>query len=277
MMKHSNSIKANIELHTKLADVYRLEPHYRPENVERVGGILRSIQQAQNAASLLDIGCGQGFIIDIAKNFFRTIRGIDITQAMLDKIDITSKMKCDIKVSIANAENLPFENEQFDVCTAYAVLHHLSDVKTVAKEVFRTLKQGGTFFSSLDPNYYYWQCLKNLSKDTVCGEVLQRELTNTLEKDKEVSEEYGIPIEVIDKAEAFKHLDGGFKEENLLSWFQEVGFSSVRIEYDWFMGQGKYIHDANLSTHLDAIVNFLKDAWPASRPLYKYVSIFATK
>lgn len=124
-----NTIDANSLLHTKLADVYKeTEPHYRAENVERVNAIIKGIQQEVKANDLLDIGCGQGFIIDIAKKYFKEIRVIDVTPAMLDKIDLTSEDNCDISVSIANVESIPFDNESFDVCTAYAVLHHINDI-----------------------------------------------------------------------------------------------------------------------------------------------------
>ena len=273
--------KANIDLHTSLAEVYReTEPHYRPENIARVSSLLHQLQREISAESLLDIGCGQGFIIDIAKKFFKKIRGIDITQAMLDKVDLSDNMGCDIEVCIASAENLPFRDNEFDTCTAYAVLHHIPDIQTIAKEVCRVLRPGGVFFSSLDPNYYFWEALKSIHESTESyktTDTLRKELNNTLNKDKELSVKFNISLDVIDTAEAFKHIEGGFREEHIIQWFTSAGFSSIRIEYDWFFGQAKYIHDPLLVPHAKAVDDFLKELLPLTRTLFKYISVFAVK
>jgi len=271
-------IQANIELHTKLADVYKeTEPHYRQENIERISGILKELRANTRKSSLLDIGCGQGFIIDIAKTYYQKIRGVDVTQSMLDKVNLYSGSGFDIKVSIGNAENLPFRDNEFDVCTAYAVLHHIYDISAVASEACRVLKPGGVFYSSLDPNFYYWDALRSLPDSVDHSEPIRGEMTNTLKKNEELSESYDISLEVVDRAEARKHIDGGFREEDLINWFNDAGFSSVVIEYDWFFGQGKYIHDHRLVDHVEAIDCYLRELLPISRSLYKYVSVFATK
>jgi len=279
MIKINTKTKqANIELHMRLADVYKdTEPHYRPENVAHVKEKLTALQKDINAKSLLDIGCGQGFIIDIAKTFFTKIRGIDITQSMLNKVDTSSSNGCDISVSIASAESIPYEENTFDICTAYAVLHHLENIFDAAREAYRVLKPGGIFYSALDPNYYYWDALKALPLDREYHGFLTKEIENVLKKDHELSETYNIPLEVIDTAESFKHIQGGFREENIIRWFKDAGFSFVQIYYEWFMGQGKYIHDPMFASLVPGIDAYLQEMIPVSRHLYKYFSIDARK
>ena len=95
-INYNDVIEANVELHTALSNVYRdIEPHYREENIKKIKKIIEKLKHQSNGESLLDIGCGMGFIIDIAKEYFSTIKGIDITPAMLEKVD-TDCDKCDI-------------------------------------------------------------------------------------------------------------------------------------------------------------------------------------
>jgi len=71
MHNQTDVIAANVRLHTAAADRYKDEPHYRPESRARIREIISSLQQETRGESLLDLGCGMGFIIDIARDFFK--------------------------------------------------------------------------------------------------------------------------------------------------------------------------------------------------------------
>lgn len=276
MLKYEDVISANIELHTLLSECYReTEPHYRPENIARIREVFKSIQNRVRGENLLDVGCGMGFIIDIAKDFFKRIRGIDITPAMLEKVNTTS-LTCDIKVQLANSENIPFEDRSFDVCTAYAVLHHLHDLRATFKEIYRVLKPGGIFYSDLDPNYYFWKSISGLP-DTSYSDIIEREINAIKYKDEELEREFNIKKETLTTAEHLKHVHGGFKEEDLLELLNDTGFSSCDVKYEWFLGEGKIIHGENTREAAHVLRNYLRDILPLSRHLFKYISIYAIK
>ena len=81
-------IEANIALHSRMSDDYSTcEPHFRPENIQKVEDKLKPVIEATNAKRLLDLGCGTGFMINIAKKYVQEIHGVDVTQAMMDKVD----------------------------------------------------------------------------------------------------------------------------------------------------------------------------------------------
>src|SRR5882762_8000916 len=87
-------IEANIAVHSKLADRYQTcEPHFRPENVAKVERRLSALVRETRAENLLDLGCGTGFVINIAKKYLRSITGVDVTQAMLDRVDCSGPAK----------------------------------------------------------------------------------------------------------------------------------------------------------------------------------------
>jgi ubiquinone/menaquinone biosynthesis C-methylase UbiE len=138
----SDVIRANVEVHSRLVEVYKNEPHFRPENQAKVRDMLVGLRQRAPGGKLLDIGCGTGFIINLARDVFDDIHGVDVTPAMLAKIDTS---RGNITLHNTSAERLPFGHAEFDVVTGYSFLHHLEDFRPVLGEVFRVLKPGGTF------------------------------------------------------------------------------------------------------------------------------------
>jgi len=141
----SDVIRANVEVHSRMVEVYAKEPHFRPENQAKVRGILADLRTRAKGGKLLDLGCGTGFIINLARDLFDEIHGLDVTPAMLEKIDTS---RGNITLHNTNAERLPFGDGVFDVVTGYAFLHHLEDFRPVLREAFRVLKPGGLFTGS---------------------------------------------------------------------------------------------------------------------------------
>lgn len=272
-------IDANIKLHSQLSGVYKkIEPHYRPENAARVEKIIKDIATLNKAESLLDVGCGMGFIIDIAKKYFKKIRGIDVTPDMIEKVNSESST-CDIKVQINEVENLDFESNSFDVCTAYAVLHHLHDLKPAFQEIYRVLKPGGVFYSDTDPNYYFWEAFSKLPDTNTFSDIINREIYAVNHKDDELEEQCNIEKEVLNTAEVLKHINGGFKEGELRKLIKEIGFSDLEIRYEWFLGEWKIINspEAIVKNAAGVIRNHLQEMLPLSRHVFKYLCIIAKK
>ncbi|MFZ4801702.1 MAG: class I SAM-dependent methyltransferase [Chlorobium sp.] len=270
-------LKANIKLHTQLVDVYRdVEPHYRPENQIRVDKILANIAPSSKNGRLLDIGCGMGFIIDIAKKHFAHIHGIDITEAMLQRVNTISD-NCDISLCIAEAEDLPFLNQTFDVVSAYAVIHHLHSLQPAFEEIYRVLKPGGFFYTDTDPNFYFWDAIRMLPQDLEYSSIIKREVDAILHKDIELTEKFGVASGVLTVAEILKHDSGGFKAEDLEFLLRKIGFSQVSIHYEWFLGEARVIHSEDMSYAIDSIRLLMHELLPMSRHLFKYVRIMAQK
>ena len=97
--KYEEVVKANIALHSKMADDYSTcEPHFRPENIAKVEAKLKNIIDETKAKRLLDLGCGTGFMINIAKKYVTEIDGVDVTQAMMDKVDTSGPAKIRLQI-----------------------------------------------------------------------------------------------------------------------------------------------------------------------------------
>lgn len=266
-------LKANIEYHTKMADSYDgHQPHFKLENIKRVEKTLKKLAKRTNKGSLLDIGCGTGFIVNIAKKYFERVVGIDITPAMLDKV---TKSK-NVELYLTDLFSASFEKE-FDVCTAYSVLHHLLRIKTAFKKIYSLLKKGGYFYADLDPNFYYLQGVKKQKSFLEFPEVICRELDSITEGDAVLESKFNISKKVTQTAEYHKFIKRSFfKEENIINSLKDVGFSEVKFKYQWFLGQG-YLKNKFSKKQLADIENYLGTILPLSRNLFKYTSFIAKK
>jgi SAM-dependent methyltransferase len=280
-MNSSDVIAANITMHTRMADEYKTcEPHFRPENVEKVEGILKDIFDQTQARRVLDLGCGTGFIIDIAKKYVEEIHGVDVTQSMLDNVDTSGTAT----ITLFNQDTATFDSEEgsYDVVTGYSFLHHLFDITPTLKTAVRSLKPSGIFYADLDPNFYFWHELEKLDRYAKYDPIVKREIEMVTYKDEDIEKNFGIDRDVFNQAEYGKNIQGGFREEQLVDLLGEVGFSDTRIEYHWYIGQGQLINDDSYSheerfKHADVMDGMLRKMLPLSRHLYKYLRIIARK
>lgn len=267
-------LAANIAFHTALAEDYdRNQPHFLPENVARVDEILRRIAQQVGGGSLIDLGCGTGFILNLAKRHFDRVVGVDATPAMLERVDTSGG---NVETCLATTDALPFSDGEFDACTAYGYLHHLYDLEPTFGEAARVLRAGGRFFSDQDPNDLYWQHLANLDgRDDLQGFV-RREVTSVVATDELAADETQLSTTEVQLAEYQKMRLGGLRADDVVEKLRRVGFAEASYRYEWYLGQGVVLHEHGAETN-GTVEAYLRDALPASAPLFKYVAFYATR
>ncbi len=93
---------------------------------------------------VLDIGCGNGWLVwNFAKNGAK-ITGVDLTP---NAVELTQKRlavyNLEGNIQVANAEQLPFPNGSFDYMTSAGVLHHTPNTEQAVSEAVRVLRVGG--------------------------------------------------------------------------------------------------------------------------------------
>jgi ubiquinone/menaquinone biosynthesis C-methylase UbiE len=265
---------ANILVHSRMAAEYNeREPHFRPENQATVRARLERLRR-EFGGRLLDIGCGTGFIIDLAVDLFDDVRGIDLTPAMLAHV----RPRPNVQVYTADAARLPFAASCFDVVSAYSFMHHLQDLDPVLAEVHRVLRPGGCLYVDLEPNRHFWLNAMSV-RDKVgpsTAALARDEVASVLDTSTRVEAEFGIPADVFDLAEYNKSITGGIDPDEFTEKARRAGFGGVDVIYEWFGGQGKILHgvSAAAAAHVD---DYLRQALPLSRGLYKYLRFLATK
>lgn len=97
---------------------------------------------------ILDMGCGSGRFIEIARMYGATVIGIDYSSAVEVAME---NFKDDPFVCIcqANALKLPFENNIFDGAYSIGVLHHTPDPLQGVQEAYRVLSNNSWFAMSV--------------------------------------------------------------------------------------------------------------------------------
>jgi ubiquinone/menaquinone biosynthesis C-methylase UbiE len=264
-----------------MADEYNAkEPHFRPESIERVKGIVKSINDSTPISKALDLGCGTGFMINILKDYATEITGVDVTQAMLDKVDKTGY----VEINLINADTgtVTLPTDYFDIATAYTFLDHLYDMKPTFENTYKSLKIGGVFYADLSPSFYFWNAIKNLNFERSYDSILTREINAVLKKDEEIEKEFGIDKNIFAMAEHQKHKLGGLSEELLTKELMSVGFKSVTFIYHWFVGQAELINNSTLNIEQRKLISqqmheYLLRSMPLSRHLFKYIGFIAYK
>ncbi|MFQ5867934.1 MAG: class I SAM-dependent methyltransferase, partial [bacterium] len=109
--------------------------------------IAKEIVTEIKSGKVLDIGTGPGYLpIEIAKlNNQLEIIGVDLSHRMINIAHKNARIaKIDrVKFEVANAHDLPYQNNSFDFVFSTLSLHHWRDRIKVFNECSRIVKNGG--------------------------------------------------------------------------------------------------------------------------------------
>ncbi|MCC5668401.1 bifunctional 2-polyprenyl-6-hydroxyphenol methylase/3-demethylubiquinol 3-O-methyltransferase UbiG [Nostoc sp. CHAB 5784] len=119
----------------------------------------------------LDVGCGGGFTCEFMAKRGVIVSGID---PVINSIQVAQEhaSKSGLKIDYKHgfAENLPYDDNSFDIVTCVDVLEHVADLNKVLSEINRVLKPNGLFlFDTINRNFkskiiMIW-ILENITKD----------------------------------------------------------------------------------------------------------------
>ena len=104
---------------------------------------------------ILDVGCGGGMNINRMAQNAKKVYGIDysIESVKLSR-EVNERFIDEGKVEIqeGNVKNLPFEDDTFDIVTAFETVYFWPDIEKCFGEVKRVLKPGGIFLIGMETN-----------------------------------------------------------------------------------------------------------------------------
>jgi len=110
---------------------------------------------------LLDVGCGDGHFLFLAKNKFKDCYGVDVSSLRITRAKEKSKERLDrdsFHLYEGDVdEGLPFDNSFFDAVSCIAVLEHVFNPPNVVEEIYRLLKPNGVFIVEV-PNIAWIPC-----------------------------------------------------------------------------------------------------------------------
>lgn len=95
---------------------------------------------------ILEVGVGMGADhIEWAKSSPKKLCGIDITQSGIDHTQQRLAIHgLSSNLQVGDAENLPFEDESFDMVYSWGVVHHSPNTQAAINEIHRVLRPNGT-------------------------------------------------------------------------------------------------------------------------------------
>ena len=133
-------------------DAYEKNPSiFEPERQREIRGVLEQAS-ARAGRVMVDIGCGTGNILRLARDLFALCSGIDLSGSLLKEL---GRRVGGLGLTRGEAGRLPYRDSSTDFLSAYGVLHHVIEHRAVFDEAFRVLRPGGTFYADHDPNYYF--------------------------------------------------------------------------------------------------------------------------
>lgn len=121
----------------------------------------------------LDIGCGSG--LNIKRLFEKSPKaksyGVDYSSTSVKKSKQLNRELVesgDVEVYEANVLDMPFEDETFNIITAFETVYFWPDLVDSFREVKRTLKSDGKFFIVMDANGCYTPQLEEITREENC-------------------------------------------------------------------------------------------------------------
>jgi ubiquinone/menaquinone biosynthesis C-methylase UbiE len=121
---------------------------FMPQAKVRIIDAFARLSGLAAGARVLDVGCGSGAFTDLLQQRGHQTSGLDISPKL---IALAKRKFPEIMFYEGDAENMPFNNEEFDGVLLSGLIHHFQDPRRLAAEVHRVLKLGGRFVA-FDPN-----------------------------------------------------------------------------------------------------------------------------
>ncbi|MBI4729781.1 MAG: class I SAM-dependent methyltransferase [Acidobacteria bacterium] len=184
------------------------------------------VAPARKYGKVLEIGAGTGFFIvnlwqaGLVRQAFAT----DISPGMVEVCRRNARavgLK-NLEARAADAENLPFAANTFDLVVGHAVLHHLPDVPAALGEALRVLKPGGALVVCGEPTRLGHAIVGVARRATARA-------WRTAAPRSWRREENGPPSDPAAALEA--HVDlHEFHPHMVRAWARRAGFHPVRIE-----------------------------------------------
>ena len=104
---------------------------------------------------ILDLGTGTGVLLQFLLQKKYEVIGIDFSKDMIKKAKEKISKKQGALV-LGDIENLPFQNETFDIVTAMTTLEFVKNVEKLFQEIMRVLKLGGQFILGVLTSFSSW-------------------------------------------------------------------------------------------------------------------------
>lgn len=105
----------------------------------KVRPVRKLLEEGGAKRSLLDVGCGSGFMLSQLESSFGKTVGIDLAKESIE----FGRQFTNAALMVGDAEAMPFGEGEFDCIVSTDAFEHIPDDKKAIAEVHRVLKKGG--------------------------------------------------------------------------------------------------------------------------------------
>lgn len=132
-----------------IAQIYDQTRWLTESVAEEVADFILELVDATPETSFLKPGVGTGLnVLPLVRRGY-CVTGIDVSQEMLDQFrQKLHKIPQNLKLIHADASQLPFTDQSFDVVLTVHIVHTVSNWKTFLDEIDRVLKPQGFYFNA---------------------------------------------------------------------------------------------------------------------------------
>lgn len=128
-------------------DAYPRGTNISSITVKRYRELLEKFAQVKKTGNILDIGCGDGHFLEVAKEQGWNVFGTEYTG---EAIQVCSSKGITMRKGKLNAGD--FDGIQFDIITSFEVIEHINNPQEEIAHITKLLRTGGWFYFTT-PNF----------------------------------------------------------------------------------------------------------------------------
>ena len=206
-------------------------------------------------SSILELGCGTGITWKDNTHLLQDCKEVyftDLFEGMIKEAKTNIGEHSNIHYEVVNAEELPYEDERFDIVIANMMLYHIPNLDKALSEIRRVLKKNGIFYCAT-----YGENGVESFINQMLNVQTERQHTFTLQNGEDILEhwfpsveklEYVDKLRISDRSDLVEYIQS-FKEMNdwqnysedelyrLISNYKKQGVIEIPKEYGMFVSR----------------------------------------
>lgn len=206
-------------------------------------------------SSILELGCGTGITWKDNTHLLQDCKEVyftDLFEGMIKEAKTNIGEHSNIHYTVVNAEELPYEDERFDIVIANMMLYHIPNLDKALSEIRRVLKKNGIFYCAT-----YGENGVESFINQMLNVQTERQHTFTLQNGKDVLNkwfpsveklEYVDKLHISDRSDLVEYIQS-FKEMNdwqnyseeelnrLISNYEKQGVIEIPKQYGMFVSR----------------------------------------
>ena len=118
-----------------------------PITIKRYHELINQFEKYRKTNNILDIGCGDGFFLEVAKERGWNVFGTEFTD---EAIETCINKGINVQKGILNPKN--YNTIRFDVITSFEVIEHINNPQSELKNIYALLREQGVLYFTT-PNF----------------------------------------------------------------------------------------------------------------------------